>query len=73
MQRQRIGPWIVAAAVTCAALGAWLGSNLGDGAAGMITLVGATSGVLGSFLPNSVIWVRGRVRRPGGPSRDAAA
>jgi hypothetical protein len=63
VQRQRIGIWIVAAAAACAALGAWLGSHLGDGETGMIALTGATCGVLGSFLPNSVLWVRGRARR----------
>lgn len=73
MQRQRIGLWIAAAALPCAALGAWLGSHLGDGETGMIVLIGATCGVLGSFLPNSVLWVSGRLRRPGSSSRDAAA
>lgn len=72
MQRQRIGVWIVVAAAICAALGAWLGSHLDDGNTGMIALIGATAGVLGSFLPNSVVWVRGRLRRPGGPTRGAA-
>lgn len=72
MQRQRIGVWIIAAAAACAALGAWLGSHLDDGNTGMVALIGATGGVLGSFLPNSVVWVRGRLRRPGGPTRGAA-
>lgn len=72
MQRQRIGVWIIATVVACAALGGWLGSHLGDGKAGMIALIGATCGVLGSFLPGSVTWVRGRVRRPGGPPHGVA-
>ena len=72
MQRQRIGVWIVVAAAACAALGAWLGSHLDDGNTGMVALIGATAGVLGSFLPNSVLWVRARLRRSGGPSQGAA-
>jgi hypothetical protein len=72
VQRLRIGVWIVVAAATCAALGAWLGSHLDDGNTGMVALVGATAGVLGSFLPNSVLWVRARLRRTGGPSQGAA-
>jgi hypothetical protein len=69
VQRQRIGVWIIAAAAACAALGAWLGTHLDDGNTGMVALIGATAGVLGSFLPNSVIWVRGRLRRAGPPPR----
>ena len=63
MQRQRISVWIIVAAAACAALGAWLGSNLDDGNTGMVALIGATCGVLGSFLPNATIWVRARLRR----------
>ena len=72
MQRPRIGVWIIATVAACAAAGAWLGGHLGDGKTGMIALVGATFGVLGSFLPGSVLWVRDRVRRAGGPPHGAS-
>ena len=72
MQRQRIGIWIILAMAACAALGAWLGRHIGDGGTGMMALIGATLGVLGSFLPGSVTWVRGRIRRAGGPNQGAA-
>jgi hypothetical protein len=56
----------------CAALGAFLGSHLGDGGTGMMALIGGTLGVLGSFLPGSVTWIRGRIRRASGPRQGAA-
>lgn len=72
VQRQRIGAWIVVVVAACAGLGAWLGSHLGGGQIGMVALIGATFGVLGSFLPGSVLWVRGLFRRTGGPRQGAA-
>jgi len=74
VQRQRIVTWIVVVVAVCAALGGWAGSNVGDGKIGMVALIGATCGVLGSFLPGGVLWVRDRVRRPrpGGPHQGAA-
>jgi membrane protein YqaA with SNARE-associated domain len=72
VQRQRIGVWIIAVVAACAALGAWAGSHLGDGHLGMVVLIGATCGVLGSFLPGSVTWVLGRVRRSRRPRQGAA-
>jgi hypothetical protein len=70
--RQRIVVWIVLAIAACAALGGWAGSNMGDGKLGMVALIGATCGVLGSFLPGGVLWVRDRLRRAGGPRQGAA-
>jgi hypothetical protein len=72
VQRQRISVWIIVVVAVCAALGAWAGSHLGDGHIGMVALIGATCGVLGSFLPGSVTWVVARVRRSGGPRQGAA-
>jgi hypothetical protein len=72
VQRQRLGVWIVVVVAACTALGGWAGSNLGDGQFGMVALIGATCGVLGSFLPGGVLWVRDRVRGPGGPRQGAA-
>ncbi len=67
--QQRIGVWIIVVVIACAGFGAWVGSHIGGGHVGMVALIGATFGVLGSFLPGSVLWVRGRVRRPQGSSR----
>jgi hypothetical protein len=72
VQRQRLGVWIILAMAACAALGAWLGSHIGGGGTGMMALIGATLGVLGSFLPGSVIRIRGRLRRAGGPHQGPA-
>jgi hypothetical protein len=72
VQRQRIAVWIVLAVAACAALGGWAGSHLGGGHLGMVALIGATCGVLGSFLPGGVLWVRARLRRPSGPHQGAA-
>jgi hypothetical protein len=72
VQRQRIGAWIIAAVAVCAALGGWAGSHLGDGKIGMVALIAATCGVLGSFLPGGVLRVLDRVRRPGGSRQGAA-
>jgi len=58
--------WIAIVIAICAALGGWLGSHIGDGGTGMVVLVAATLGVLGSFLPGSVLRVVSR-RRSGGP------
>jgi hypothetical protein len=49
--------------VAFAALGGYLGSHLGDGHGGMVILIGATLGVLGSFLPGSVAWIRNRAQQ----------
>ncbi len=59
---RQLTPWIIGTVLACAALGAWFGHHLGDGRAGNIALVSATSAVLGSFLPGSVRWVRVRLR-----------
>ena len=72
MQRHRLTPWIIATVVACAALGAWAGHHIGDGGGGNIALISATCGVLGSFLPGAVLWVRARLRDRGRPHRDAA-
>jgi outer membrane lipoprotein SlyB len=65
VRQQRITLWIIVAVVACAALGGWAGSHLGDGQGGMVILIGATCGVLGSFLPGSVRWVRARLDKSG--------
>jgi hypothetical protein len=49
--------------VAFAALGGFLGSHLGGGQAGMVILVGATLGVLGSFVPGAAVWIRDRAHR----------
>ncbi len=72
MQRQRLTPWIIAAILVCAALGAWLGHQIGDGGGGSIALISATCAVLGSFLPGAVLWVRARLRHHGRPHQGAA-
>jgi hypothetical protein len=72
VQRHRLSIWIIVVIAACAAVGAWLGSHLGDGGTGMMALIGATFGVLGSFLPGSVTWVRSRIRSSGGPHQGAA-
>jgi biotin transporter BioY len=59
--------------VAFATLGAFWGSHLGDGRAGMVILIGATLGVLGSFLPGSIMWIRNRARRPAGTGRHPGA
>jgi biotin transporter BioY len=69
VQRQRLGMWIILAMVAFATLGAFLGSHLGGGNVGMIVLIGATLGVLGSFVPTSVTWLRRRARRAAGPGQ----
>jgi hypothetical protein len=51
--------------LVCAALGAWAGHHVGDGGPGNIALIAATCAVLGSFVPNAVLWVRGRLRGRG--------
>jgi L-lactate permease len=75
VQQQR-GPglviWIAVVIAACAALGGWLGSQLGDGGTGMVVLVAATLGVLGSFLPGSVLRAVSRLRRSGGPPHGPA-
>jgi hypothetical protein len=72
VKRQRIGVWIVVVVAACAALGAWLGSHIGGGQVGMVALIGATFGVLGSFLPGALLWLRDRTRRPRGTSQGPA-
>jgi hypothetical protein len=72
-RRRRVVAWITAAVAACAALGGWAGSHLGDGRVGMIALIGATCGVLGSFLPGCLLRIAGRVRRsPAGERREAS-
>jgi hypothetical protein len=65
MNVHRRALWIIATVVACAALGAWAGHQIGNGAAGNVALVSATCAVLGSFLPGAVLWLRGRVRERG--------
>ena len=55
-----------------AAVGGWIGSRVGDGGTGMVVLIAATLGVLGSFLPGSVLRVFSRLRRSGGPPHGTA-
>lgn len=62
MNRQFLTPWIIASVLVFAGLGAWGGLQIGDGGPGNIALLCATGAVLGSFLPNAVIWVRARLR-----------
>jgi hypothetical protein len=68
----RVVIWIAAMIALFAALGGWLGSHIGDGGPGMVALIAATLGVLGSFLPGSVLRVVSLLRRPGGPPHGAA-
>ncbi len=70
--RHRLAPWIIAAIVACAALGAWGGHQIGDGGAGNIVLVSATCAVLGSFLPGAAAWLRARLRDRERPHHPAA-
>jgi uncharacterized protein YcfJ len=72
VQRQRLSFWIIATVLLCAALGAWLGHQIGDGGGGNIALISATCAVLGSFLPGAVLWVRARLRDHGWPHQGAA-
>jgi hypothetical protein len=65
--------WITAAVAACGALGGWAGSHLGDGRVGMISLTGATCGVLGSFLPGGLLRIADRIRRiPARQRREAS-
>ena len=65
-------PWIIAAVLACAGLGAWAGHQIGDGGAGNIALISATCAVLGSFAPGAALWLRERVRDRGRPHHPAA-
>jgi uncharacterized protein YcfJ len=69
VQRPRLTPWIIGAVVLCAAVGAVLGQQVGDGG-GTTVLISVSCGVLGSFLPGAVVWARtrrrGQGRAPGG-------
>jgi hypothetical protein len=69
--RQRLTLWILGSVLTCAALGAWFGHQLGDGRAGNVALISATCAVLGSFLPGGISWARGRLRGHRSPGRGA--
>jgi hypothetical protein len=62
---RRLSLWIIAMVLVSAALGAWAGHHIGDGGAGNIALIAATCAVLGSFVPNAVVWVCGRRRGRG--------
>jgi uncharacterized protein YcfJ len=71
VQFHRLTPWIAGAVLICAAFGAWFGHQIGDGGAGNIVLISLTCAVLGSFVPNAVVWVRARLTGRG-PHRGAA-
>ena len=58
------GFWIAMALLACAALGGWLGQRI-SGNAGMVVLLAAVCGVLGSFIPGSVRWTGLQLRRRG--------
>ena len=60
MYRPHIALWILGSAVVFAGLGAWGGSQLGDGRVGHIALISAVCAVLGSFLPGAIRWARTR-------------
>jgi hypothetical protein len=70
VKRRRLTIWITAMALVCAGLGAWAGHHIGGGGPGNIALIAATCAVLGSFLPNTVLWLRSRLR--GGPHQGRA-
>ena len=72
MHRQRLTPWIIGTVALCAALGAWFGHHVGDGRGGYVALISATCGVIGSFLPGAVLWLRSRLRDHGKPRRGTA-
>jgi len=72
VQRQRLTFWIIGTVVVCAAVGAWLGHQIGDGGSGNIALISATCAVLGSFLPGAFLWVRARLSDHGRPHQGAA-
>jgi uncharacterized protein YcfJ len=72
VQRQRLTQWIIGTVVLCAVLGAWFGHHVGDGRGGYVALISATCGVIGSFLPGAVLWLRARLRDLGNPHRGAA-
>ena len=71
MQFQRLTPWIIAAALAGAGFGAWFGHHLDDGRAGNVVLISLTCAVLGSFVPNAVLWIRTRLTGHG-PRQGAA-
>ncbi len=62
VKTRKLAVWIIAVVVVCAALGAWAGHHVGGGGPGNIALFAATCAVLGSFLPNAVLWLRARLR-----------
>ncbi len=62
VKTRKLAVWIIAVVVVCAALGAWAGHHVGGGGPGNIALIAATCAVLGSFLPNAVLWLRARLR-----------
>ena len=72
VQQHRMTLWIVGTVVLCAVLGAWFGRHVGDGRVGYVALISATCGVIGSFLPGAVLWIRARLRHDGKPHRGAA-
>jgi uncharacterized protein YcfJ len=72
VQRPRLTPWIIGTVALCAALGALLGHQVGDGGGGYIALISATCAVLGSFLPGAAAWAWTRRRHHGRPGRGAA-
>jgi hypothetical protein len=72
VQRQRLTPWIIGTVLLCAAFGAWFGRHVGDGRGGYVALIGATCGVIGSFLPGAVLWLRAWLRDHGKPHGRAA-
>jgi uncharacterized protein YcfJ len=70
--RPRLTPWIIGTVVLCAALGAFIGRQVGDGRGGYVALISSTCAVIGSFIPGAVLWLRIRWRDHGKPYRGAA-
>ena len=72
MRARGLTPWIIATVLLCAGVGAWFGHRIGGGGPGIIALISATCGVLGSFVPGTVLRLAGR-RRHGQRPRQGAA
>jgi predicted membrane-bound spermidine synthase len=62
VQLPRMSLLIVAIALACAGLGAWLGNTIADDT-GSIVAVALICGVLGSFAPGTIRWASAEVRK----------